>query len=99
MIRIPFEQVLNRLAEVLRLLGFSEERAQLSARLVAETTCDGVYSHGLNRFARFVAMVQNGNVDAAAEARVLARFGAMERWDGQRGPGNLNAHAAMAQLR
>jgi 3-dehydro-L-gulonate 2-dehydrogenase len=97
MMRIPFEQVHERLATVLRPLGFDEERAQLSARLFAETTCDGVYSHGLNRFARFVAMVRNGNVDAAAEARVLARFGAMERWDGQRGPGNLNAHAAMAQ--
>ncbi len=29
--------------------------------------------------------------------RVVARFGAMERWDGQRGPGNLNAWAAMAR--
>jgi 3-dehydro-L-gulonate 2-dehydrogenase len=97
MVRIPFERVEERLASVLRALGFSDERAELSARLVAETTCDGVYSHGLNRFARFVTMVRNGNVDAAAEPRVVARFGAMERWDGQRGPGNLNAHAAMAQ--
>ncbi|MBW8870411.1 MAG: Ldh family oxidoreductase, partial [Acidobacteriales bacterium] len=58
--RIPFQEVHNRLAEVLRALGFSEERARLSARLFAETTCDGVYSHGVNRFARFVAMVRNG---------------------------------------
>ena len=28
---------------------------------------------------------------------MVSRFGAMERWDGQRGPGNLNAHAAMTQ--
>ena len=97
MVRIPFERVEEHLASVLRALGFSDERAQLSARLVAETTCDGVYSHGLNRFARFVAMVRNGNVNAAAEPRIVARFGAMERWDGQRGPGNLNAHAAMAR--
>jgi 3-dehydro-L-gulonate 2-dehydrogenase len=97
MIRIPFEQVQERLAFALRSLGFSEERARLSARLFAETTCDGVYSHGVNRFARFVAMVRNGSVDPGAEPRVVARFGAMERWDGQRGPGNLNAHAAMAR--
>jgi 3-dehydro-L-gulonate 2-dehydrogenase len=97
MMRIPFEQVHECLAAVLRSLGFREERAQLSARLFAETTCDGVYSHGVNRFSRFVAMVRNGSVDSAAEPRVVARFGAMERWDGQRGPGNLNAHAAMAQ--
>ena len=97
MIRIPSEQVQNQLIEVLRSIGFSDERAQLSARLFAETTGDGVYSHGVNRFARLVAMVRNGSVDPAAEPRIVARFGAMERWDGQRGPGNLNAHAAMAR--
>lgn len=97
MLRIAFDEVEGRLAGVLCGLGFSEERAQMCARLFAETTCDGVYSHGVNRFARFVAMVRNGSVDPAAEPRVMARFGAMERWDGQRGPGNLNAHAAMAR--
>jgi 3-dehydro-L-gulonate 2-dehydrogenase len=95
MIRIPFDEVEGRLALVLRRLGFSDERARLCARLFAETTCDGVYSHGVNRFPRFVAMVRNGSVDPAAQSRVVARFGAVERWDGQRGLGNLNAHAAM----
>src|SRR5262249_52984185 len=95
--RVPFEEIQSRLVNVLRSLGFSGERAQLSARLFAETTCDGVYSHGVNRFARFVTMVRNGSVDSAAKPRGVARFGAMERWDGQRGPGNLNAHAAMAR--
>lgn len=96
MLRIPFEEVQSRLAEVLRGLGIIGERAELCARLFAETTCDGVYSHGVNRFARFAAMVRNGSVDPVAEPRVVARFGAMERWDGQVGPGNLNARAAMA---
>jgi 3-dehydro-L-gulonate 2-dehydrogenase len=95
MLRIPFEEVEERLAGVLRGLGFGETRAQLCARLFAETTRDGVYSHGVNRFARFVTMVRNGSVDPIAEPRVVARFGALERWDGQRGPGNLNAWAAM----
>jgi 3-dehydro-L-gulonate 2-dehydrogenase len=97
MIRIPLDEVEVRLAAVLRGLGFSEERARLCARLFAETTCDGVYSHGVNRFPRFVSMVRNGSVDPGAKPSVVARFGAMERWDGQRGPGNLNAHAAMGR--
>jgi 3-dehydro-L-gulonate 2-dehydrogenase len=97
MLRIPFVEVAERLAKVLGLLGFSTEPAQLCARLFAETTRDGVYSHGVNRFARFIAMVRNGSVDAKAEPRAAARFGSMERWDGERGPGNLNAHAAMAR--
>ncbi|WP_109486794.1 3-dehydro-L-gulonate 2-dehydrogenase [Occallatibacter savannae] len=97
MFRVSFDEVGKQLASVLRSLGFSEERARLSARLFAETTCDGVYSHGVNRFPRFVAMVRNGSVDPDAEPRIVARFGAMERCDGRRGPGNLNAHAAMAR--
>jgi len=95
--RIPFEVVHARLAEVLRGLGFSAERAEVCARLFTETTCDGVYSHGVNRFPRFVSMIRNGSVRPAAEARPIARVGALERWEGQSGPGNLNARAAMAR--
>ena len=93
--RIPFEELVATLAGVLRKLGFAEDRAPLCARLFAETTCDGVYTHGVSRFPRFVAMVQNGSIDVKAEPQVMARFGAVERWDGRRGPGNLNARAAM----
>jgi 3-dehydro-L-gulonate 2-dehydrogenase len=93
--RIPFEEVREQLARVLRGLGFSADRAQMCARLFAETTCDGVYTHGISRFPRFVAMVRNGSIDVNAEPSLRASFGAMERWDGQKGPGNLNAFAAM----
>jgi len=93
--RIPFEDVHNQLADLLRKLNFSADRAEMCARMFAETTCDGVYSHGVNRFPRFVAMVRNGSVDPGAEPVCIGRPGGLERWDGRRGPGNLNAHAAM----
>jgi len=93
--RIPFEQVQEKLARVLRGLGFSADRAEKCARLFAETTCDGVYTHGINRFPRFTAMVRNGAIDVNAEPVLVARFGALERWDGRLGPGNLNAYAVM----
>jgi 3-dehydro-L-gulonate 2-dehydrogenase len=93
--RIPFAEVQKTLAGVLIKLGMSAQRAQTCARLFAETTRDGVYTHGINRFPRFVATIKNGSVDVKAEARLVAGFGALERWDGRRGPGNLNALAAM----
>jgi 3-dehydro-L-gulonate 2-dehydrogenase len=93
--RIHFEQVQVTLAAALRSLGFADERAHMCARLFAETTCDGVYTHGINRFARFAAMVRNGSIDVNAEPVTVARLGALERWDGRSGPGNLNAYAAM----
>jgi 3-dehydro-L-gulonate 2-dehydrogenase len=93
--RIPFEQVQAMLTAALMRLGFAAGRAELCARLFAETTSDGVYTHGIERFPRFVAMVRNGSIDVHAEPLTVARFGGLERWDGRGGPGNLNAYAAM----
>ena len=93
--RIPFAEVQQTLAAVLRQLGFAPDRAETCARLFAETTADGVYTHGINRFPRFVATIRNGCVDPAGQAEATARLGALERWDGHKGPGNLNALAAM----
>lgn len=93
--RIPFNEVQQTLAAILRRLGFTADRAETCARLFAETTRDGIYSHGINRFLRFVATIRNGCVDPAAAATATAQYGALERWDGHKGPGNLNALAAM----
>ncbi len=93
--RIPFAEVHAALASVLRKLGFAPDRADICARLFAETTRDGVYTHGINRFARFVVTIRNGRVVPVAEPEVTAQLGALERWDGHRGPGNLAALAAM----
>ncbi len=93
--RIPFDQVHETLAAVLGKLGFTADRGRTCARLFAETTRDGVYTHGINRFPRFVKTIGNGCVDPAGEAAATVQKGALERWDGYRGPGNLNALAAM----
>jgi len=95
MLRIPFDDVLARLAAILGNLGFTPDRARACARLFAETTRDGVYSHGVNRFPRFVSTIRNGSVDPAAEPSCLSALGALERWDGRLGPGNLNAQTCM----
>lgn len=93
--RLSFEEVQGTLAGVLVRLGMADERAQTCARLFAETTRDGVYTHGINRFPRFVGTIRNGSVNVKAAAERVAGFGGLERWDGNRGPGNLNALTAM----
>lgn len=93
--RVSYDELQSTLAAILRELGFSDDRAQLSARLFADASCDGVASHGLNRFPRFVRGIRSGLVDPRASPTLVSRFGALERWDGQRGAGNLNAYAAM----
>jgi 3-dehydro-L-gulonate 2-dehydrogenase len=97
MLRVPFDRVVEVLAAVLRDLGFTPPRAHRSATLFAEASRDGVASHGLNRFPRFVRQVRAGHVDVHAEPVLVGAHGSRERWDGRLGPGNLNAEAATAR--
>lgn len=60
--RIPFDTLYAEMQRVLLRIGFSEEKASLCARLFAQTSLDGVYSHGLNRFLLFVEYIKKGHV-------------------------------------
>jgi 3-dehydro-L-gulonate 2-dehydrogenase len=95
--RVSFAEVVRLLEKVLAGLGFEPARAESCARLFAESSRDGVLSHGLHRFPRFVEQVRRGVVDVHARPRRVAAHGALERWDGQRGPGMLNAQTCMAR--
>jgi 3-dehydro-L-gulonate 2-dehydrogenase len=95
MLRVPYDNLLAALERAMLRLGLEGDRAAECARLFAETTCDGVYTHGLNRFPRFAESIANGSVDVTAEPTKIAGLGAIERWDGNRGVGNLNAKASM----
>lgn len=95
MLRISFQEIFDQLERVLLKMNFDPERAALCARLFAETSCDGVYSHGVNRFGRFVKMIQNGAISVSAAPELVHSFGALERWDGRQGAGNLNAYQSM----
>lgn len=92
---VPYADLHATMRDVLLRHGMETERAEHCARLFADASRDGFASHGLNRFPRFVAMIRNGMVDVHARPERVASHGAMERWDGRRGPGNLNAHACM----
>lgn len=97
LLRIPFGEVVTELTRVLEGLGFTNARAWRSATLFAETHQDGVVSHGLNRFPRFVRQIKAGIVRPDREPVPVNELGPWEQWDGQLGPGNLNATAATAR--
>jgi len=75
--RVPFEVVEKTLTASLLRLGLSPERAARCAFLFADTTADGVYTHGAARFPRLVKMIQNGEVRPQAEPKVVASFNAI----------------------
>src|SRR5438128_11817658 len=89
--RIPFSQLESEFKRVLLKYSFNEKKATLCARLFAENSRDGVYSHGLNRFPVFVQFIREGFVDPHAEPELAGKSGMIEHWDGRLGPGMYNA--------
>ena len=95
--RLSFEVISETLREVLTKSGFDDERAELCGRLFTEASRDGVYSHGLNRFPRFIEAIKTGLVDVDAKPELIQSLGALECWDGHSGAGNLNAYSSMSR--
>lgn len=93
--RIAYEVLEAQFERVLVQHAMESADAKLCATLFAQTSLDGVYSHGLNRFPVFIDYIEKGFVDVHARPSLVGRFGCLERWDGNAGPGNLNAYASM----
>ncbi|TZF80902.1 3-dehydro-L-gulonate 2-dehydrogenase [Pedobacter sp. BS3] len=93
--RISFHELKELFKQVLIKNGFTAIKADTCAQIFAENSRDGIYSHGLNRFPVFIDYVQQGliNVDAGPERE--NSFGNLEQWNGNGGPGVLNATACM----
>ena len=95
--RIPFQDLYDDINRVLVKTGFAEPRAALVARFFAENQRDGVYSHGLNRFAGFVSLIKSGRLDIHARPEKVGGLGVVEQWDGKMGVGLWNAHVGMSR--
>jgi 3-dehydro-L-gulonate 2-dehydrogenase len=90
-IRISYSEMLQVFRQVLMRNGYTESKADSCARIFAGNSVDGIYSHGINRFPRFIEYTRRGFVCADAEPVIVHAAGALEQWDGQLGPGPLNA--------
>ncbi len=90
-IRVPFSDMKSEFKRILIKHHFSISRADRCAEIFATNSLEGVYSHGVNRFARFVGYLEKGYINVDAEPTLSHSAGALEQWDGNLGPGPLNA--------
>ena len=93
--RLDYLEIEPLLKTILLNHGFSADRAGLCAQLITETSLDGVYSHGVNRFPLFIDSVQKGIVKPDSSSSLVRSLNNFENWDGNLGPGNLNAWFCM----
>ena len=93
--RVSYEDMKQEFIRVLKSRGFSDARAEAAATVFAQNSLDGIFSHGLNRFPVVIDYLDKGGIDPSIEPTCVQAMGAMERWDGHRGFGPLNAKLAM----
>jgi 3-dehydro-L-gulonate 2-dehydrogenase len=93
--RVPFEKLKAEFERILLSLDFNPDKASQSSTIFAENSRDGVYTHGLERFPVFVQFVKDGLIKIDAEPTKENAFGALEQWNGNVGPGMLNAQFCM----
>lgn len=80
--KVTFEQLKAAFNRVLISRGVDSETADACAEMFARTTESGVYSHGVNRFPRFIQQLDNGDIIPDAEAKTYNhswRYRAMGR--------------------
>jgi len=90
-IRVNHDEMESTFQKILLTHSFDVAKADLCARIFTENSLDGVYTHGVNRFPRFVKMVEDNSVLPGKEPTKVSGFGGMEQWDGNLGPGPSNA--------
>lgn len=91
---ITKEEMQAKFTDILNRHGFSDEKAAQCAEVFTANSVDGVYSHGVNRFANFVEYIREGVIKPGAEPSLENKAGAIEQWNGNLGPGILNAMTA-----
>lgn len=89
--RVSFEELKKEIKRVFVKNGMPEDKADICAQIHTESTYDGIYSHGVNRVARFVDYLQKGWVNPLAEPVVEKDCGAIQVINGNLGPGITNA--------
>jgi 3-dehydro-L-gulonate 2-dehydrogenase len=88
---ITAAEMQSLLYSILKKNGFDETNAARCAAIFTGNSVDGVYTHGINRFPRFIEYIQKGFVKCDATPSLKNKFNGIEQWDGNLGPGTLNA--------
>ena len=97
MIYVQYDEAVREMAKGLtRFMG--EEDAKHFAEIFAGNSLDGIYSHGMNRYPRYISDMESGLCDPkVTKAEKVGGFGALEVYDAHFGVGPLIAEQMTAR--
>lgn len=90
-VKIQYDELLKIIYEILILHKLESEKAEKVAVVIADSTIDGVNSHGINRLPLLIEYIENGYVSVNSAPEVLNERGSFCQVDGKHGVGILNA--------
>ena len=91
MIYVQYDEAVERMARGLERF-LNAQDAKRFAEIFAGNSLDGVYSHGMNRYPRYLADMESGLCDAkVTQAERVSGLGGLEVWDAHFGVGPLIA--------
>ena len=91
MIYVQYEEAVERMARGLERF-LNAQDAKRFAEIFAGNSLDGVYSHGMNRYPRYLSDMESGLCDArVTQAERVSGLGGLEVWDAHFGVGPLIA--------
>jgi 3-dehydro-L-gulonate 2-dehydrogenase len=88
---IPASSMRQMFYEILVKHNLPRSKAELCAEVFTANSLDGVYTHGVNRFPKFVKLIRKGVVKINNDARCTNKANAIEQWDGNAGIGIINS--------
>ena len=90
-IKIAYDEMCTIFQELLLKNGFASGDAKILADIFTTNSLEGVYTHGVNRFSRFIQYIQKGWIKPNAIPLLINKMGGIEQWDGALAAGPLNA--------
>ena len=91
MIHVQYEEAVRQMTRGLERY-LNPQDAKRFAEIFAGNSLDGVYSHGMNRYPRYLADMESGLCDArVTQAERVSGLGGLEVWDAHFGVGPLIA--------
>ena len=88
-ITISQAEMKNTFHDILIKNGMNDQKSMQCAEIFTANSLDGVYTHGVNRFPRFIEYIRKGYIKIDAEPVLKNKIGSIEQWDGQLGPGPI----------
>lgn len=90
-LNISATKMQKTLKNILLKHNFPKKKAEECAAIFTQNSVDGIYTHGINRFPRFMDYIKKGYIVPDAKPTLQHRFGNIEQWHGNLGAGISNA--------